>query len=573
LKTFVAACTFSFFPGNQFDLNLAIKALLVKKILLSIAVSLLFLNAIAQSSKPGQSRFSHADTLRGSVTPERAWWDVTHYDLHVAFDFAQKSIHGYNTIDFKILSTSANKMQIDLQSGLNIDSVITGREKLKYSRSGNVYYINWPHQNKQSNGKLTIHYSGVPREAKRPPWDGGVIWKTDHSGNPWVTVTCQGWGASVWFPCKDYQGDEADSASLTISVPDTLKAIANGRLRNKLDEGNGTVAYTWAVVNPINTYNLIPYIGKYMNWQEIYEGEKGKLDCSFYALEEDSSKARIQFRQVMPMLKCFEYWFGPYPFYEDGYKLIEAPHLGMEHQSAIAYGNRFQNGYHGDDLSSTGWGLKWDFIIVHESGHEWFGNNITTNDIADMWVHESFTNYSETLFTQCQFGKEAGEDYVIGTRKKIENQFPIVGKYGVNNEGPIDMYYKGGNMLHTIRQVINDDEKFKQILRGLNSHFYHKIVNGKDVEQYISSQSGIDFSKIFDQYLRNTRIPVFEFKADKDGFQYRYTDVVKDFNLPLKIYTDKEEWIKPTESWQQLRSTSKQLTVDRNFYVETKEIQ
>jgi len=558
----------------HFRLNLDIKALLVKKIVCScLALLLLLVHVNAQTSEPGQTKFTHADTLRGSVTPERAWWDVTHYDLQVAFNFNQKSLKGSNTIDFKILKASSKKMQIDLQSGLNIDSVVSGTAKLQFSRKGNVYYINWPHHNKESQGKLKIYYGGLPREAKRPPWDGGVIWKTDKLGHPWITVTCQGWGASVWYPCKDYQGDEPDSASLTLTVPDSLIGVGNGRLRSKVPAGNGLVAYTWAVVNPINCYNIIPYIGRYMHWGESYEGEKGKLDCDFWALEEDSLQAKTQFGQVMPMLKCFEHWFGPYPFYEDGYKLVEAPHLGMEHQSAIAYGNKFQNGYRGDDLSGTGWGLKWDFIIVHESGHEWFGNNITTKDIADMWVHESFTNYSETLFTQCQFGKEAGDDYAIGTRKKIENKFPIIGRYDVNNEGPVDMYYKGGNMLHTIRQVINNDDKFRQILRGLNSQFYHKTVDGKDIQNYISSQSGINFNTVFEQYLTTTQIPVFEFRANGAGFQYRYTNTVNGFNLPLKIYTDKEEWISPNANWQQLQTRSKQLTVDRNFYVEPREMQ
>ena len=289
---------------------------------------------------------------------------------------------------------------------------------------------------------------------------------------PWMSVACQGLGASVWYPCKDHQSDEPDNgASLSIIVPDTLVAVGNGRLKNKISNNNGTTTYTWEVKDPINNYNIIPYIGKYVNWSDTLQGEKGTLDLSYWVLDYNLEKAKKQFEQVKPMLRCFEYWFGPYPFYEDGYKLVESPHLGMEHQSAVAYGNGYQNGYRGMDLSGSGWGIKWDFIIVHESAHEWFANNITTKDIADMWVHESFANYSETLYTEWLFGKEAGNEYNYGIRRRIENDRPIIGPYGVNKEGSGDMYYKGGNMLQTIRHAINDDEKFRNILRGLNQNF------------------------------------------------------------------------------------------------------
>jgi len=358
-------------------------------------------------------------------------------------------------------------------------------------------------------------------------------------------------------------------------------AVGNGKGGKSQIEGMHTVntTYVWQVVNPINNYNLIPYIGKYINWTETYEGEKGKLDCSYWVLDYNLEKAKEQFKQVPLMLKAFEYWFGPYPFYEDGYKLIEAPHLGMEHQSAVAYGNGFKNGYRGRDLSGSaaGWGLKWDFIIVHESGHEWFANNITTIDIADMWVHEGFTNYSETLFTEYYYGKEAGSDYCIGTRKLIVNDKPIIGPYGVNKEGSSDMYYKGGNMLHTIRHVINDDEKFRTILRGLNSKFYHSVVTTKQIESYMSEQSGKDLSKIFDQYLRTTMIPVLEYKFTGDNMYYRWSNCVKGFDMPVKLNGTSDDWLKATTEWKTVAVTADilkdGLKIDRNFYITVKKVE
>ena len=550
----------------------------MKKILYRFILSLLFSHfllfiSIGQPLHQKQE-FTHADTLRGTITPERAWWDVTHYNLQVSFNFNKRSIAGYNIISYKIVSAPANEMQVDLQAGLDIDSVIYENKSLSFRRDGNAYFVAVPSAaNKAKTQMIAVYYHGIPRPALHPPWDGGVIWSKDEKGNPWISVACQGLGASVWYPCKDHQSDEPDSASLSMIVPDTLTAIANGRLRNEMNNGDGTATYTWAVTNPINNYNITPYIGKYAHWHEDYDGEKGKLDCDFWVMEYNVDKAKVQFKQALQMLHCFEYWFGPYPFYEDGYKLIEAPHLGMEHQSAVAYGNGFANGYKGTDLSGTGWGLKWDFIIVHESGHEWFGNSITTKDVADMWVHEGFTNYSETIFTTCEYGKEAGNDYVIGTRKRIQNDKPIQGPYGVNQEGSGDMYYKGGNLVHTIRQIINNDSSFRMLLRGMNKTFYHQTVTGKQIEEYISKTSGIDFSKVFDQYVRTTQIPVLEYKVKGNKLSYRWTNCVKGFNMPLKINFGGEKWISPTQKWKTLKIKKGNIntfSADRNFYINTK---
>ncbi len=548
-------------------------------------------NSCAAQPLNQKKGFSRQDSLRGTLRPERTWWDVQRYDVHVTPDYSSKTISGKVYMHIKLSGKATRTiMQIDLQEPMELDSVVydlnTGKSIRHFvapiRREGNVWWVETAAFQKNLNTEdptLVLYFHGKPREAVRPPWDGGWIWTKDKQGRPWMSVACQGLGASVWYPCKDHQSDEPDKgASLTMTVPDSLVAVGNGRMVDKRSAGNGLTTWSWNVTNPINNYNLIPYIGKYATWHEDFPGEKGKLDCDYWVLDYNLGKAKEQFKQATSMLKCFEHWFGPYPFYEDSYKLVEAPHLGMEHQSAVAYGNNFENGYRGRDLSGSGWGNKWDFIIVHESGHEWFANNITSNDIADMWIHEGFTNYSETIYTTCEYGVEAGNDYCIGTRKAIQNDIPIIGHYGVNQEGSGDMYYKGGNLLHTIRNIIGDDEKFRQILRGLNQTFYHKTVDTKQVEDYISKQAGKDFSKVFDQYLRTIQIPVLEYKTEAGGIQFRWINSVKGFNMPVKVKLsgDRTQFITPSEEWQSLKLADwydgKTFEVDRNFYVNKKQV-
>jgi aminopeptidase N len=528
--------------------------------------------------------FTHQDTLRGSITPERAWWDVLRYDLSITPDYDKKSIAGRTTIQYKILpNQNSDYLQIDLQQPLKIDTIFYDNKLYinypakPYYNEGNVWHIPLPKAKTNSIHSLSIAYHGNPRIAVNPPWDGGWIFTKDEKGRPWMTVACQGLGASVWYPCKDYQGDEPDNgATLSITVADSLVAVGNGRLKEKRSNNNGTTTWTWEVKSPINNYNIVPYIGKYVTWHEDYMGEKGKLDCDYWVLDYDLDKSKKQFgRDVKAMLKCFEYWFGPYPFYEDSYKLVESSHLGMEHQSATAYGNRFMNGYLGRDISGSGWGKTWDYIIVHESGHEWFANNITTRDIADMWVHEGITDYSETLFVECQDGKDAANEYTQGLRRNIRNDRPVIGPYGVNQEGSGDMYNKGNNIMHMIRQIIDDDSLFRSILRGLNKDFYHKTVDSKDVENYISKKSGKDFSKVFDQYLRTTKIPVLEYKITGDQLSYRWTNCIEEFNMPVRL--DKSgEWLHPTTKWQRTTATSaliENFQADKNFYITVKKVQ
>jgi aminopeptidase N len=530
-----------------------------------------FLSVNAQREK---SNFTRADTLRGSLNAERAF-NVLKYDISFTPDYENKSIQGKNTITY--IDSGLQNMQIDLQVPLEIDSILLDGHSLQFERDGNAFHVRVNFDGKQKPcyscvKKMTVYYHGNPQIAIRPPWGGGFIFAKDSLGRPWMSVACEGTGASVWYPCKDYLGDEPDSgATLTIIAPDSLVAVGNGRLIKKISVTKGVTAWTWAVVNPINNYNIIPYIGKYVNWRNTFYGQKGNLDCSFWVLDYDLQKAKKHFSIVDSMLRCFELWFGPYPFYEDGYKLVQSPHLGMEHQSDIAYGNHFLQGYLGRDLSGSGWGLKWDFIIVHESGHEWFGNNITCKDLADEWIHESFTNYSETLYTGYYFGKEAGNAYCLGTRKNIQNQFPIIQYYGVNH-GPegTDEYYKGGNMIHTIRAVIHDDDLFRRIMRGLNQNFYHKTVTALDIQNYINKASGIDFTPVFNQYLRSTAIPVLEYKFEDKNLVYRWTNCNSDFNMPVRVDMDGERVLRPITEWKKERmpkNSNPVLQVDKNFYV------
>ena len=533
-------------------------------------ISIIFIAFFISIGAKAQNNFTRQDTLRGSITKERVWWDVKYYHLDIKVNPADSTITGSNTIRYKVLQ-EYNRMQIDLQNPMEIYKVIQEGKELKYKRDGNAFFIELVAPQISGDIKeLTVFYGGKPKVAVNPPWDGGITWKKDN-GKPFIASSCQGLGASVWWPNKDHMYDEVDDMLISVNVPKNLMDVSNGRLQNVIDLKDGTRTFTWYVSNPINNYGVNINIGDYVSFFEKYPGEKGELDCDYYVLRDNLAAAKIQFKDAPRMLKAFEHWFGPYPFYEDSYKLVEAPYLGMEHQSSVTYGNGFKNGYRGKDLSGTGWGLKFDFIIIHESGHEWFANNITYKDIADMWIHESFTNYSENLFVEYYYGKDAGSEYVRGTRKGIKNDKPIIGKYNVNNEGSRDMYNKGGNMLHTLRQIVNDDEKWRTILRGLNSTFYHQTVTTKQIEDYLSQAVGIDLSSFFNQYLRDIRIPIFQYYFKDSNLVYRWTNCVPGFNIPVKVTLNgTEKWLKPQTDWTNLPQTNKnpKLEVDKDFYVE-----
>jgi aminopeptidase N len=523
----------------------------------------------ASAQRPTLTR---ADTLRGSITPERVWWDVTFYDLHVTLDPSDSTISGRNGITYRVTGR-AREMQIDLQEPLRVDSVLQGGRRLSVRRDGSAHFVRPEGRQRQGGtGTVTVYYGGRPRVAKNPPWDGGLIWSRGPGGEPWISIACQGLGASVWWPTKDTQADEPDSQRVTLTVPDSLQAIANGRLRGVRRDAEGMATYEWFVSSPINNYVVSAYVGRYAQMHETFQGEDGPLTLTLWPLAANLDRARAQFTQVQPVLRCFERWFGPFPWYRDGYQLIESPHLGMEHQSAVAYGNGYVNGYKGKDASGTGWGLTWDFIIVHETAHEWFGNNITTADIADMWVHESFANYAESLYTECLYGPEAGAAYQIGTRALVGNDRPIVGPYGVNVRGSGDMYPKGGNMLHTIRHLIGDDTIWVGILRGLNAEFRHRIVTGREVQHYMETRAGIPLAKVFEQYLTTTRIPVLEYRLEGARLSFRWADAVPGFDMPVRVRVGPDSTVRlaPTEGWQTATLPLRHpedFGVDENFYV------
>lgn len=520
--------------------------------------------------------FTKQDTLKGSDTRFRNFWDVKKYEIAVEPDFENQSVSGSNKIIFEITKDVENPIfQIDLQQPMKVEKMTSNFARIDdFRRDGDFVFIDSRNTFKKGQEYfIEIQFSGNPKIAKHSPWDGGWVFSKDESGNPWISVAQEGNGASLWLPIKEIWSDEPDNGIvMKIITPKDLVGVGNGRLISEASE-NDKKNWTWEVKNSINAYSIVPTIGKLVNFKDSYNGEKGKLDLDYWVLQENLEKAKKQFQQVKPMMKAFEYWFGPYPFYEDSYKLVETPYLGMEHQSNVAYGNHYQNGYAGRDLSDTGVGLNWDFIIVHESGHEWFANNITAKDQADMWIHESFTCYSETLFTEKYMDKKSAEIYIKGLRKNIENKSQIIGKYGVRNEAEgTDMYYKGANMIHTIRQIIGNDEKFRQILRGMNRDFYHQTVITKQIEDYISKKSGIDLSSIFNQYLRTTKIPTLEYYIKSDKFYYRWKDVVEKFHLPIKIKNLKT--IIPSEKWQNISIYKKSTpNLDDSYYVNYSEVQ
>jgi len=525
---------------------------------------------------PLGAQWSRADSLRGAPdSPGRGWWDVTHYDLDVRIQPADSTVRGSTRIAFRVVRP-ATDWQVDLQAPLVIDSVLQDGRRLAWRDEGAAHFVAGVSGMVGTVQAVTVFYSGRPRVAPRPPWDGGFTWTTDSLGRPWIVTTDQGIGASVWWPNKDTQADEPDSMRVTVAVPTSVGAHVGAGHLAAADTTAGWLRRTWVVHNPINNYAIAIAAGHYAHWQEVLDGEAGPLTMDFFPLDYHEAAARRQWVQARTTLQCFEHWFGPYPWYADGYKLIEVPNNGMEHQSAVTYGNLFANGYRRRDGSGTGLGLQWDFIIVHESAHEWWGNNLTTADLADMWVHESFANYAENLYTECRFGTAAGARYVIGTRQGIRNDRPIIpAAYGVNAQGSGDMYPKGGNMLHTIRQIVADDDRWRQILRGLQSTYRHQIVTGQQVQDYISREAGIDLSRVFAQYLTTTDIPVLEWRRVPEGVRYRWSGVLPGFDMPVDVAVGVGQVVRlrPTTAWQgQALPAEASFVVDEDFYVTSREL-
>ena len=553
---------------------MAMRTLTLRKLpLLAIAIFLTF--ELSGTSLRAQTEpVSRQETLRGSITPERDWWDVLHYHLQVEFLVQTRRLKGSNTITFKTVKPGS-RMQIDLQPPLALTKVTHGDAQLKFEREGNVYWIMFEKELPADvEDKVEVFYEGVPVVSKNPPWVGGITWGRDDLGNHFIVTTAQGIGASIWWPNKDHGADEPDRGmQISVTVPENLVAVSNGRLKKTdHDVANKKKTYHWEVTNPINNYGVNVNIGNYVNFNEKYQGEGGVLDLQYWVLAHQKEAAMKWFKEVPRTLAAFEHWFGKYPFYEDSYKLVSVSYPGMEHQSSVTYGNWFQNGYLARDPCACGVGFKFDFIIVHESAHEWFGNNISMKDAADMWIHEGFANYSENLFVEYHFGKKDAEDYVVGTRRGIRNDRSIIGTYNSNREGSGDMYPKGGNMLHTIRQVVNDDAKWLSILRGLNADFWHQTVTTQQIESYITNKAGIDLSKVFDQYLRTTKIPLLKYKINGKTVTFNYDRVVQGFAMPLRVNINgKEMKITPTEAPQTLDFPEdvKTFEVNRNYYVES----
>ena len=512
------------------------------------------------------------DVLRGSITPERAWWDLQHYTLSLNVDPATKSISGSNVIKYKVLN-EAQALQIELQPPMKITKAEQNGKTLEITTKGYSYFIATNADNKiGSEEAVTVYFEGMPKEAIRAPWDGGITWTKDEQGTDFVASANQGIGSSIWWPNKDHGYDEPDQGiDMHVEVPEHLMNISNGRLiSTSNNQDRKTKTYHWKVINPINNYGVNINVGDYVHFGETYRGEKGALDMDYYVLSYNLDKAKKQFKEAARTIEAFEHWFGPYPFYEDSFKLVEAPYLGMEHQSSVTYGNGYQNGYLGRDRSQAGPGLLFDFIIVHEAGHEWFANNITAKDVADLWIHESFTNYSESLFLEYHFGKGTAFKYQRGSRRNPQNQKTIEGLHGVHREGSSDMYDKGGNVLHTIRQLVDSDEKWRQILRGLNKEFYHQTVTAKQVERYIAEQAQLNLAPVFDQYIRDARIPMLEYFIKEKEIDVRWANTIKSFDMPIKVNIDGEErWITPTTKWQtiSLAKQAQSFNINKEFYV------
>jgi len=536
---------------------------------LIVLVSLIINPVFGQVLSSKKSQYTQADSLRGSLRAERAY-DVLKYHLQVKVVPEEKYISGFNTISFKT-EQELHVMQIDLFENMKVDSIIHHNGALEYERKFNAVFVTFEEPLKTDQiDSVQFYYSGNPIIAANAPWDGGFVFDEDEEGNPWIAVAVQGTGASLWYPNKDHQSDEPEEVLIEIAVPNGLMNVSNGRFLGKEDLGNGYTRWSWKVSNPINNYDVVLNIGNYVHFEDSFQN----LDLDYYVLPYNLKKAKKQFEEVKPMMACFYDKFGEYPFVEDGYKLVETPYLGMEHQSAVAYGNQYMPGYLGRDLSGTGIGLKWDFIIIHESGHEWFGNSITARDIADMWIHEGFTSYSEAVYIECRWGKEEALEYLKGIRKGIGNQKTIIGDYGVNSEGSGDMYYKGANLLNNLRSIYNDDVFWWKTLKDYTETYKHQIIDTKTVETFFDRAIDLDLQPVFDQYLRHSNLPELQLKKKKDGIWYRWETDVENFKMPVDVFINRKETrLMATNDWQKINLLIKNIedikVKEESFYIES----
>jgi aminopeptidase N len=493
---------------------------------------------------------TRADILRGAYGQYRANNDLLFYHLDVRVDPEKKFISGKNTIRFKMLNDDT-RIQLDLQQPLNVDKILLGTTELKYEREFGAVFVEFPetlHAGRVYS--IDFYYSGNPLETGR---FGGIAFRKDPAGRPWINTACEGIGASIWWPNKDQWRDEVESMQISVSIPNDLVDVSNGKFMGKTDLGDGYTRWDWLVHYPINNYDVALNIGKY----EHFSDKLGDLSLDFYALPEDLDKAKKQFAQAKGMLQAFQHYFGEYPFKKDGYKLIEVPYAGMEHQSAVAYGNHFANGYLERDWTGVGISLRFDFIIIHESGHEWFGNSITAADPSDMWIHEGWTTYLECLYVEYMYGHDDYLKYVNAYKTKVKNAKPIIAERGINAEPPQDQYFKGALFLNTLRSVINDDPRWFKLIHDLYQHFKYKNIMTEDIVAFFNQKTGKDFTPIFNQYLRHTAIPTLElkFNAGEGTVAYRWNVDEPGFAMPVRV-GEKDNWqvIQATTDWQTMKT-------------------
>jgi len=510
--------------------------------------SLLCLTTLVAAQTP-QRTFTRADILRGGYGPYRANNDLLSYNLDVRVDPEKKFISGKNTIRFKMLKDDS-RIQLDLYANMNIDKILLGSTQLKYEREFNAVFVDFPRTlKKNSVYSIDFYYSGNPTETGR---FGGITFKKDPSGHPWINTACQGVGASVWWPNKDQQRDEVENMRLSVEIPGTLVDVSNGRFLGKTDLGDGYTRYDWLIHYPINNYCVSLNIGNYVH----FSGRLDDLTLDFYCLPANLEKAKRQFVQAKSMLQCYQKFFGEYPFKKDGYKLIEVPYSGMEHQSAVTYGNHFANGYLERDWTGVGVSMKFDFIIIHESAHEWFGNSITASDVSDAWIHEGWGTYAECVYVECMFGREDALKYINGYKAKIRNREPIIGPAGVNNWPTQDMYFKGALFLNTLRSVIDDNARWWKLVRDYYGHFKYRNIMTEDVVKFFNERTKKNLTPIFDQYLRHNNIPALElqFQESDGSVSYRWKADVKEFAMPVKVgRRDNWQLIEPTTEWKTMK--------------------
>lgn len=518
--------------------------------------------------------FTRADTLRGMLRPERTCYDVHYYDLQVDVFPQTQTIQGKVEIHF-MARTNFDRLQIDLFENMKLSSITFEGKKLAYERIDNAVFIRFPSQPKGKQTFFTVYFEGKPIAANNPPWDGGFVWRKSADDSPWIGVACEGIGASLWWPNKDHLSDEPDSMRIHVSVPKPLYAVSNGELEGTTEDGDRQT-FHWLVSYPINNYNVTLNIADYTHWQETYTAKDGStMPLDYYVLKENENKARKHFQQVPEVLSCFEQYFGKYPFWEDGYALVETPYLGMEHQGAIAYGNRYMRGYLGSMIPRD---QDWDYIIVHETGHEYFGNSISCNDHAEMWIHESFTTYMEALFIECKYSYEDAVSYLQSQRAYVENQQPILGPMHVNWDRwkGSDHYYKGALILHTLRSVFNDDDLWFRTLKSLHTENKRSHMTTFEVIEHFDRVVEQDLKPFFQQYLSYAKIPclVYEIKQTGNGttVAYKWEAEVPNFDMPVQIgMPGKYKRVYPkTTEWQEVRlprMRSAQFKVAKELYL------